>query len=392
MEKTLDSNTVDNNAQVSIIIPTYNESENIVRILDSIGENLPANILTEAIVVDDNSPDGTASLVENYIKKIKDSVSYTVKIVERKSKTGLSSAVINGIEKSNGETVVVMDSDFSHPPNMIPKMVDELKDSQYDIVIASRYLKEGGIEGWTTKRKMISKAGTKIAKTGLNISESDPMSGFFAFKREIIKGIKFDAIGYKILLEMLVKTRGAKIKEIPYTFVNRQVGSSKLGSSTIIDYLKAVWKLYRFGKSVEQKETNSSARFVSKAARFYTVGASGFFVNYLISLLFVDVVANLWYVQANVAGITFSIITNFFLNKIWTFEDHDFNAKRTFTQLGKFFGFSSLGGLVQVGMVFALTESYGLEYPLALILGVLVAAFGNFILNKRFTFKEKVWE
>ena len=380
MEKTLE-NTDSNNAHVSIIIPTYNESENIVRILDSIGENLPSNTSTEAIVVDDNSPDGTANLVENYIKKIKNSVSYTVKIIQRKSKSGLSSAVINGIEKSNGETVVVMDSDFSHPPNMIPKMVNELKDSQYDIVIASRYLKEGGIEGWTTKRKMISKAGTKIAKTG-----------FFAFKREIIKGISFDAIGYKILLEMLVKTKGAKIKEIPYTFVNRQVGSSKLGSTTIIEYLKAVWKLYRYGKSIREKETNSSARFVSKAARFYTVGASGFFVNYLISLLFVDVVANLWYVQANIAGITFSIITNFFLNKIWTFEDHDFNAKKTLTQLGKFFGFSSLGGLVQVGTVFALTESYGLEYPIALILGVLIAAFGNFVLNKKFTFKEKVWE
>jgi len=80
------------------------------------------------------------------------------------------------------------------------------------------------------------------------------------------------------------------------------------------------------------------------------------------------------------------------LNKIWTFEDRDLNARKTFVQLGKFFGFSSLGGLIQVGMVFALTESYNLEYPIALILGVLVAAFGNFILNKRFTFKEKVWE
>ena len=151
MEKTLE----DNNAQISIIIPTYNESENIIRMLDSIGENLPTNTTTEAIVVDDNSPDGTADLVENYIKKIKDSVKYSVKIIQRKSKAGLSSAVINGIEKSNGETVVVMDSDFSHPPDMIPKMVNELKNSEYDIVIASRYLKDGGIEGWTTKRKMI---------------------------------------------------------------------------------------------------------------------------------------------------------------------------------------------------------------------------------------------
>ena len=138
MENNLEIKTDDNGAQVSIIIPTYNESENIIKILDSIGENLPSNMPTEAIVVDDNSPDGTTGLVEDYIKKIKDSVSYSVKIIQRKTKSGLSSAVINGVEKSNGKTVVVMDSDFSHPPNMIPKMVNELTNSEYDIVIASR--------------------------------------------------------------------------------------------------------------------------------------------------------------------------------------------------------------------------------------------------------------
>ena len=385
------SNLAQNKAEVSIIIPTYNESENIIQVLKSIGEHIPKDIATEAIVVDDNSPDGTGKIVEDYINDTQNKTGYTIDVIHRKTKSGLSSAILDGIQHSSGETVVVMDSDFSHPPKIIPQLIEEIKTSKYDIAIASRYTEGGEVNGWSTKRKLISKTAKGIAKAGLGVNESDPMSGFFAFRRKILDGIKLDAIGYKVLLEILVKTKDIKIKEIPYTFTNRTLGSSKLDSSTMLDYVRAVWKLYRYGKDIEQKEPNSSAHFVSKAARFYTVGASGFFVNYLISLLFVDVVANLWYVQANIAGITVSIITNFFLNKIWTFEDRDFNAKKTVTQLGKFFGFSSLGGLVQVGIVFALKESYGMEYPIALILGVLVAAFGNFILNKKFTFKEKVW-
>ena len=385
------SNLKQNKELVSVIIPTYNESENIIQLLKSIGEHLPKNIAVEAIVVDDNSPDGTGKIIDDYINDEQGKIGYTVDIIHRKTKSGLSSAILDGIEYSSGETIVVMDSDFSHPPKIIPRLIEEIKISKCDIVIASRFVTGGAIKGWSIKRKLISKTAKGIAKAGLGVNESDPMSGFFAFRRKILEGIKLDAIGYKVLLEILVKTKDIKIKEIPYTFTNRTLGSSKLDSSTMLDYVRAVWKLYRYGKDIEQKEPNSSAHFVSKAARFYTVGASGFFVNYLISLLFVDVVANLWYVQANIAGITVSIITNFFLNKIWTFEDHDFNAKKTVTQLGKFFGFSSLGGLVQVGIVFALKESYGMEYPIALILGVLVAAFGNFILNKKFTFKEKVW-
>ena len=385
------NNTKQGKVQVSIIIPTYNESENIIQVLKSIGEHLPEDIATEVVVVDDNSPDGTGKIVDDYINDEQNKIEYTADIIHRKTKSGLSSAILDGIEHSSGETIVVMDSDFSHPPKIIPRLIEEIKISKCDIVIASRFVTGGAIKGWSIKRKLISKTAKGIAKAGLGVNESDPMSGFFAFRRKILDGIKLDAIGYKVLLEILVKTKDIKIKEIPYTFTNRTLGSSKLDSSTMLDYVRAVWKLYRYGKDIEQKEPNSSAHFVSKAARFYTVGASGFFVNYLISLLFVDVVANLWYVQANIAGITVSIITNFFLNKIWTFEDRDFNAKKTVTQLGKFFGFSSLGGLVQVGIVFALKESYGMEYPIALILGVLVAAFGNFILNKKFTFKEKVW-
>jgi dolichol-phosphate mannosyltransferase len=379
------------NAQISIIIPTYNESSNIIRMLKSIGDNLPKNIIAEAIVVDDNSPDSTGKIVDEYLKNVKKIAGYTMDIIHRTSKNGLSSAILSGIQKAKGDTIVVMDSDFSHPPQVIPKMIESLKKYQCDMVIASRYISGGKINGWTLKRKIMSKIATVIAKKGLGVKTKDPMSGFFAFNKNILKGVNFDAIGYKILLEILVKKSGIAVKEIPYTFENRSFGSSKLDRSTITDYFKSVWKLYKFGKPEEKQEKRSSVRFISKASRFYTVGLSGFGVNYLISLLFAGGISDLWYLHANLIGIIASITTNFLLNKTWTFGDRDFSKKRTIKQYGKFVLFSSIGALVQLGMVFYLVDEYQISYPIALVLAVLSAAFGNYILNKKYTFKEKVW-
>jgi len=385
------SNLAQNKAEVSIIIPTYNESENVIQVLKSIGEHIPKDIATEAIVVDDNSPDGTGKIVEDYINDAQNKTGYTIGVIHRKTKSGLSSAILDGIQHSSGETVVVMDSDFSHPPKIIPQLIEEIKTSKYDIVIASRYTEGGEVSGWSTKRKLISKGATGIAKAGLGVNESDPMSGFFAFKRKILEGIKFDAIGYKMLLEILVKTKGAKVKEIPYTFTDRTHGSSKLDSSTMFDYVKSVWKLYRYGRTAKVSDTRTSVRFISKAGRFYTVGASGLLVNYLVSLLFADAIINFWYIHATVIGIAVSMSSNFILNKIWTFEDRNFEAKKTLAQYGKFVGFSSLGALIQLGMVYVLVDNYQVVYPIALILAVIIAATSNFILNKKWTFKESVW-
>jgi len=380
----------ENNAQISIIIPTYNESQNILHILKSIKDNLPKNFVTQAIVVDDNSPDGTGKLVEDYLKNIKKMANYTIEIIHRKAKDGLGSAILKGIQHAKGDTIVVMDSDFSHPPQIIPKLIESIKKYQYDIAVASRYIKGGKIQGWSFKRKTMSKFATLIAKKGLGIDTKDPMSGFFAFKRNIIKGLNIDAIGYKFLLEILVKTKDVNIKEIPYTFQDREFGSSKVSFKTIFDYFRSVWKLYRYGKPLEKQEKRSSVKFLYKAGRFYTVGASGFIVNYMISLLLTGGVSDLWYLHANVIGIIASITTNFILNKTWTFGDRDFRVKKTISQYGKFAMFSSLGALVQLGMVYFLVDNNEISYPLALILAVMTAAFGNFILNKKWTFKEKL--
>ena len=379
-----------NNAQVSIIIPTYNESQNIIQILKSIKDNLPKNINTQAIVVDDNSPDGTGKVVDDYLKNLKKITNYTIEIIHRKTKDGLGSAILKGIQQAKGDMIVVMDSDFSHPPQIIPKLVESIKKYQCDIAVASRYINGGKIQGWSLKRKLMSKFATLVAKKGLGIDTKDPMSGFFAFKRNIIKELNIDGIGYKFLLEILVKTKGVNIKEIPYTFQDRELGNSKLGIKTILDYYKSVWKLYRYGKPLEKQEKRSSVKFLSKAARFYTVGATGFLVNYVISLLFAGGISDMWYLHARVIGIIVSITTNFILNKTWTFGDRDFRIKKTISQYGKFAMFSSLGALVQLVMVYFLVDSNEISYPLALILAVMTAAFGNFILNKKWTFKEKL--
>ncbi len=384
--------------QVSIILPTYNESQNIISILKSIRENIPKGILAETIVVDDNSPDGTGRMVDDYIQNVRKFAKDTVNIIHRKAKQGgLASAILNGIQNAKADIIVVMDSDFSHPPQVIPRLLETIKQYQCDLVIASRYVQGGNTYGWTMKRKIISKCGAMIAKLGLRVKTKDPMSGFFVFKRNIINGLTFDALGYKFLLELLVKAdKTITVKEIPYTFVNRKLGESKLDASiykTGVEYMHAVWKLYKSKKlRDEPTEKRKSVRFFSKAARFFTVGASGFLINYLVSTLFTSGVADFWYLQANVLGIITSLSTNFILNKIWTFEDPDFGLRRTLSQYGRFAVFSSLGAAVQLGVVYWLVDTYGMSYPFALFIAITIGAFSNFILNKKLTFRENVWE
>lgn len=382
--------TKPNKLILSVIIPTYNESQNISGMLDSVSRSLPIGLKAEIIVVDDSSPDGTGDIASEYAKSVRSSMMY-VSVIRRPSKMGLSSAILEGVRAASGEMVLVMDSDFSHPPQTVPRMIRELQNAKCDIVIASRYVSGGSISGWTIKRKLMSKGATKIAQYGLGVEVKDPMSGFFAFKRHIINDVNFDAIGYKMLLEILVKTKGVRVKEIPYTFTNRRAGSSKVDSSVVYDYLRAVYRLYRFGASSAAVERRTSVRFFSKAGRFYTVGATGLLVNYAISALIGILLPSLWYLYGTVVGIAFSITSNFFLNKIWTFEDRDFTRRKTALQFGMFAGFSSVGALLQLFIVYALIEWGQVDYLRALIVGVAVASVGNFLFNKKWTFREKIW-
>ena len=221
---------------LTILLPTYNESSTIEKMLDAIITTIPTKINTEILVIDDDSPDGTSKIVDSYIQKSKEKIA--LKIHTRKNKRGLSSAIVDGIDLANGKFVLVMDSDFSHPPKIILDMYHELANNGFDIVIGSRYVRNGVIESWPWSRKLISKIGNGLAKLWFRLDVNDSMSGFFALKKNLIKDISFEAIGYKILLEILVKTKGVKVKEVPYVFRNRQEGASKFSFSLISDYFR----------------------------------------------------------------------------------------------------------------------------------------------------------
>jgi dolichol-phosphate mannosyltransferase len=390
---------------ISIIIPTYNESENILQLIEAIEDNLPHDMFTELVVVDDNSPDGTGAIVEKYIhntiiidKPNQGNKQFLVKIIHRYDKNGLISAILEGIASSSAEYILVMDADFSHSPQMIPIMVDELLHNPDHIVVASRYSKGGSVVGWPIKRKIISKGATMIARRILKLCNiSDPMSGFFACRRNMIENIKIDTIGYKLLLEVLVKTNNRMVKEIPYTFTDRKFGQSKMDINIILNYVKAIWHLYRYGqKSKKQtlqtkEEKRKSVLFLSKAGRFFTVGATGLLVNYVVSyVLSSGILARLWYIEGTIIGIACSITSNFFLNKAWTFEDRNFSVRHTLKQYGLFVGISSVGAALQLIILYLLVQS-GEAYELSLILAVAIASMGNFLLNKKLTFREKIW-
>jgi dolichol-phosphate mannosyltransferase len=392
---------------LSIIVPTYNESENILRLLERIRSNIPVNIAAEIIVVDDNSPDGTGKLVEGYIRTKIDSPhliqqenngsNSIVRIIHSQSKNGLISAILRGIRSSTGRNILVMDADFSHPPEMIPKMLRELLNSNFDLVVASRYVNGSSIVGWPVKRRLISSSASKIARHGLKVGDvKDPMSGFFLIRREVLENITFDTAGYKLLLEILVKVKNLRIKELPYTFRNRSYGESKLDSGVAIDYLRAVWRLYCYGQKSRQalviKERRKSVLFFSKAARFYTVGATGLLVNYLVSFLFSNgMLSSFFYLHAATIGIICSITSNFFLNKAWTFEDMNFSLKHTAKQYGLYSAFSAIGAVIQLSLLYIFVDSYAMDYAFSLLLAVAISSVGNFLLNKKWTFGEKIW-
>ena len=237
-----------NKKQLSIILATFNESQNILKMLNSIDNVLSSYVDSEIIVVDDNSPDGTGTIVENYIKTKKNE-NQAIRIIRRIDKRGLSSAIIEGFNSANGEMILVMDTDFAHPPEKILEMLDEMQNNHYAIVVGSRFVKGGKTVGWPFSRKLMSAFATRIARYILGLNVKDSTSGFFLIKKNLIENKKFDAIGSKLLLEILVKTHGAKIKEIPYTCINREFGSSKFNTSIISDYFKLVKRLSKYKKS-----------------------------------------------------------------------------------------------------------------------------------------------
>ncbi len=214
---------------VSIIIPTYNEKNNIKPLISRINKVLDSNkIKGEIIIVDDDSPDNTAKFAQQLTSELNN-----LKVIVRKNTRGLSSAVVHGFNFASGSIFVVMDADLSHPPEVIPKLIKPILSNRAEITIGSRYIRGGGVENWTLKREVLSKLSAFLGRLVV-FSVTDPMSGFFALKREVIKGVKLNPIGYKIGLEILAKGNYERISEVPYVFADRKFDKSKLTLSILM--------------------------------------------------------------------------------------------------------------------------------------------------------------
>ena len=225
-----------NNDLISIIIPTYNEIENIEPLIRRIDQGLK-EISYEAIIVDDNSPDGTGEKAEELGKN------FPVHVIHREGKLGLASAVLKGFELARGDILGFMDADLSHPPEVIPKLITPILEEGVDIVVASRLAEGGGVVGdWPQTRHINSYVATLLAKPLTSIKDS--MSGFFFLKRLVIEDVKLIPRGYKIGLEILVKGRYTEAREIPFIFDNREGGKSKLNLKIMLEYLLQVGNLY----------------------------------------------------------------------------------------------------------------------------------------------------
>ena len=208
----------------SIIIPTFREADNLEHLVERIVQSMcDSGGAFEVIIVDDNSQDGTEQVVDRLR-----GLGHPVRLITRRNERGLSSAVIRGLDEAGGEFLVCMDADLSHPPEVIPALLDALRKPDVDFVIASRYVDGAGTDAdWGLFRHLNSRIATWLARpfTGAR----DPMSGFFAMRRDrYLKHDPLSPLGYKIGLELIVKCNCRNVKEVPIHFAQRRCGSSKL--------------------------------------------------------------------------------------------------------------------------------------------------------------------
>jgi dolichol-phosphate mannosyltransferase len=407
----ISNNQILGSSTLSIILPTQYDTP-IYQSPADIRDIIPKGIRAEMVVVRYNYVTGETATnkfskgverVDKEHKNIHDEFDHNVNSI--KVKGGFISAILKGVQLSTGQFILVMDADFPYPKRVTSEIITELIKYPNSIIVASRYIKGSSMQNLPLLRRLISKGARTIARHGLSITDvQDPMSSCFALPRELVKNIEIEGKGNQLLLEILVKVRskninGVIITEIP--FQQKIVYSiKKLEFNQIFDYLHAVWNLYCHNKNskaqservIQEQEKHKSIPFLSKTARFLTVGASGLVLNYVVSFLLSNVVSNLWYIQAAGIGIVMSVHTNFVLNKVWTFEDKDFTFRHVIRQYFSFLALCTFGAIIQLSLTYVIFEHMHIHYAISLMLAVFIASFSNFLLNKKITFGEKIWE
>lgn len=370
--------------KIVVISPTYNEKENIEKMIPVLEEEVFPKVKNHEMVLlipDDNSPDGTADVIRGFMKKWKN-----IYLLEGK-KNGLGAAYVRGMKYAMNElkadAVIEFDADFQHDPHDIPRLIAEM-DNGADYVIGSRYIPGGSIpEEWGFDRKILSKFGSLFTRiVWLKFSIHDMTSGFKLTKVSYLKNVDLDHLlshdfAYKMnILHDIIK-QGAKVKEVPITFYERTKGKSKINKNDQIDSLKVVLLL----------RLRDSESFI----KFLIVGGVGFILNAVILKVLVDQAH--WNPSlANLAGAAVAIFSNYNFNNFWTFRANRVkNVTQYIFKLVQFYLTSAIGVIfIQTGTIFIgdhlFTDKY---YFLYFLVGTFLLLIWNFTIYNRFIWKKK---
>ncbi|CDH49517.1 dolichol-phosphate mannosyltransferase [Lichtheimia corymbifera JMRC:FSU:9682] len=230
----------------SVLLPTYNERENLPIITWLLARTFTQeNVDWEIVIVDDGSPDGT----QDVARELQNVYGQDhIQLRPRAGKLGLGTAYVHGLQFATGDFIIIMDADFSHHPKFIPQMIRLQAQHNYDVVSGTRYKPGGGVYGWDLKRKLVSRGANYLATLMLRPKSSDLTGSFRLYKKDVLYQLINATIskGYVFQMEMIVRARqfNYTVGEVPITFVDRVYGESKMGMSEIVQYAQGVWRLF----------------------------------------------------------------------------------------------------------------------------------------------------
>jgi len=360
--------------RLSLVIPTFNEAGNVLTLLESLEALLAPRLgdAFELIVVDDDSADGTWRKVEGILP-----THPRVRLLRRQGEKGLSTAVIRGWQLARGEILGVMDADLQHPVEANLGLLSEIERGA-DLAVASRHVEGGGVSDWSMARRILSRGAQMLGillLPGVLARLTDPMSGYFMLRREVLAGVELSPLGYKILIEVVARGRVRWIGEVGYVFRERVEGESKVTSALYLQYLRHLLRL--------RWDTLPSSRLF----RFCVVGASGVFVDMSLLYLFSDPHMLGWgLTRSKIIAAETAIGTNFLLNDAWTFGDLARSAPGALSKVRRFLGFNaicSVGLVLNVVLLNLLYNFAHLNRYVANLLAIAAVTIWNYGLNRR---------
>jgi dolichol-phosphate mannosyltransferase len=357
---------------VSIVVPTFNESRNLRRLVGLLDRAM-GKIPWEVVFVDDDSPDGTWRVAKDLARS-----DPRVRCIRRVGRRGLAGACIEGALSSAAPYVAVMDADLQHDETLLPAMLAKLQAGEAEIVIGSRFARDGGsADGFTARRAFASRVAARLAALLIGRQVSDPMSGFFALKREVFEAVapRLVPSGFKILVDILASTRGqVRLAEIAYRFRSRQEGLSKFDTRAILDFLGLL--LHRItGGTV-------SVRFLF----FMIVGSTGIAIH-LVALR-AGLLGGLGFDAAQSLATVAAMTSNFLVNNLLTYSDMKLKGTAALAGLLKFYAVCGVGALANIGVASWLFVSNE-DWWVAGIAGVIVGATFNYTMSSIIVWRQQ---